>query len=87
MGTLTDRLKRLEAGSTQGKAARWRAEMDRREQSMADARSKLAALLERKLAERGIDPDHLPPETPEEHAQSKRELLSALRERLGYGTY
>jgi outer membrane protein TolC len=81
---LNDRIAKLEAGSlpSRARAERWRADMDRAQQDAAEARRKLAALVEAKLAERGIDPNHLPPQTPDEHAQAKRELLQALRARI-----
>lgn len=79
---LTDRLKRLEAGRGSSKAERWRADMERAKQGIAEASRKLAALIEQKLVECGIDPNHLPPQTPERHAEAKRALLQELRARI-----
>lgn len=82
MVSIHDRLKRLEAGSAPSRAERWRADMERVQKGIAEASRKLAAMIERKLAERGIDPNHLPPQTPEEHAKAKREILDLLRARI-----
>lgn len=82
MVSIHDRLKRLEAESAPIRAERWRADMELREKGLAEARRKLAALIEKKMAERGIDPDNLLPQTPKEHTQAMRELLQALRARI-----
>lgn len=58
--SLADRLSRLEAGSAPCRADRWRADMERARQGIAEARRKLAALIKQKLAERSIGRDHLP---------------------------
>ncbi len=82
MVSIHDRLLRLEAGNASSKAERWRADMERRKQGLAEASRKLLALIDRKLADRGIDPDHLPPQTPEEQAEANRDLLQMLRARI-----
>ena len=79
---LRDRLSKLEASCAPIKAERWRANMQWAQDGLAEARRKLADVIQAKLAEHGIDPDHLPPQTPEEHAQAMRELLNTLRARI-----
>jgi hypothetical protein len=79
MVSIHDRLKRLETESGPSRAERWRADMERARQDVDRAARRLCTVIDQKLAESGIDPDHLPPQTPEEHAESKRQLLQALR--------
>lgn len=75
-------MQRPEAASGTRRAERWRADMERARQDVDQAAHKLRAVIDKKLAERGIDPDNLPPQTPDEHAESKRQLPQALRARL-----
>ncbi len=77
--SLTDRLKRLEESNAPSKEERWRAAMARVNDGIAKSRRKLAALIERKRAERGTDRGRLPPQTPQEQVEAKRALLQALR--------
>lgn len=79
MVSIHDRLKRLETESGPSRAERWRADMERARQDVDRAAGKLCTVIDQKLTESGIDLDHLPPQTPEEHAESKRQLLQALR--------
>lgn len=79
---MSNRLSRLETSNAPSKAGRWRADMERRKHEIGEAMRKLASVIEQKLAERGINPDHLPPQTPEQRAEAKRTLLQALRARL-----
>lgn len=75
MVNIHDRLKRLETASAPSRAERWRADMARAQDGLAEIDRKIGGILE----EHGIDPDNLPPQTPEEHDQAAREVRDAIQ--------